>query len=95
MVWPFTNWDYITADHQVIRSLGLVVAVLIGFPALIWRTLIADRQTEVSEASHIADVYTKDVEQLGAKDSGESLHMELRLGGLYALERVSSFGIRL
>ncbi|MBU2967049.1 hypothetical protein, partial [Amphritea atlantica] len=92
----FIFWDYISANHEQIRNIGLVSAALIGFPMLIWRTRIADkqtqisnRQTETSEASHIADVYTKAIEQLGAKDGEGKPHLELRLGGLYALERIA------
>ncbi len=84
----FTFWPLITDHHELIRNLGLVTAALVGFPMLIWRTKIADRQTKISDNSHLAEVYTKAIEQLGAQD-GERPLLEIRLGGVYALERIA------
>ena len=84
-----SNWEFIHSNHEQIRNTGLVCAALIGFPIIIWRTRISDRQAATGEASHTAETYTKAIEQLGAtKDSGAP-HIELRLGGLYSLEKIA------
>lgn len=85
----FSFWDFVSIHHELIRNLGLVCAALVGFPMLIWRTRIADRQAATGEASHTAETYTKAIEQLGAKSADGKPSMELRLGGLYALENIA------
>jgi len=79
----------LTQEHEMIRNLGLVVAALIGFPMIIWRTHIADRQASTAEASHVAETYTKAIEQLGAADDKGHPKLELRLGALYSLEKIA------
>ena len=85
----FSFWDYVSLHHELIRNLGLVSAALIGFPMLIWRTRIADRLAATGEASHTAETYTKAIEQLGAIKTDGTPSIELRLGGLYALENIA------
>ena len=84
-----SNWDFIHSNHEQIRNTGLVCTALIGFPILIWRTRIADRQAATGEASHTAETYTKAIEQLGATIDSGAPHIELRLGGLYSLEKIA------
>lgn len=78
-----------TQEHELIRNIGLVIAALIGFPMLIWRTSIADRQASTAEASHVAETYTKAIEQLGAVNDEGYPKLELRLGALYSLEKIA------
>lgn len=89
---------------EVIRNLLLSLAALIGAPFLVWRTYIASKQTKTSEEkteidrqTHYTTLYTKSIELLGAmrvikddesKDVSEPA-MELRLGAIYALERIA------
>lgn len=50
-----------------IRNLGLAVAAIIGVPFLIWRSLVAQKQVNVSEQGQITDRINKAVEGLGAE----------------------------
>lgn len=85
----FSHISGITNEHELIRNIGLVIAALIGFPMLIWRTSIADRQASTAEASHVAETYTKAIEQLGAVNDKGHPKLELRLGALYSLEKIA------
>ncbi|UTW12922.1 pentapeptide repeat-containing protein [Marinobacterium rhizophilum] len=87
LVW--LRWDWIYGNHELIRNIGFALAGLIGFPMLVWRTRIADRQAATGEASHVAETYTKAIEQLGSTSDDGRPRLELRLGGLYALEKIS------
>lgn len=92
----FSERNFINA-----RNIALVLAALIGAPFVIWRVWTAHRQANIAEESHHADLFTKAIEQLGAdKDvrvRGEDdtwthktvANIEVRLGGIYALERLS------
>lgn len=48
-----------------------------------------EKQNENASKSHVADTYTKAIEQLGAVDNKGEPNLELRLGGLYALEKIA------
>ncbi len=52
------------------------------------RVLAADRNTRLIEAGHIAGCYTQAVAQLAATEAGQP-NLELRLGGIYALEQIA------
>jgi hypothetical protein len=47
------------------------------------------RRVKVSEQGHITDRYTKAIEQLGAITPDNKPNLEVRLGGIYALERIA------
>jgi len=48
-----------------------------------------EKQAENASKSHVADTYSRAIEQLGAVDNKGEPNLELRLGGLYALEKVA------
>lgn len=60
---------------------GLVILVGLFFTG--WNTRIAQRNMEIAEAGKITDRFSKAVEQLGNDK------LEIRLGGIYALERIT------
>lgn len=70
ILWPILllkTFQYVvngTADD--VRNSLLAVAALVGVPFLIWRTLIASKQTNISREGHYTALFTKAVEQLGA-----------------------------
>lgn len=89
-------WNYLLTHHEAIRNLLLSLAAIIGLPFLFWRTVIASTQTkaalsqaQTSEDNHISDMFTKAIEQLGTTTQSGEPHIELRLGGLYALEKIA------
>ena len=71
-------------------TVALIVAGVIGIPLLAIRTFAAnksakaaDAQARTAEQGHITDRFTAAVEQLGSDK------MAVRLGAIYALERIS------
>jgi uncharacterized protein YjbI with pentapeptide repeats len=47
------------------------------------------RRVKVAEQGHITDRYTKAIEQLGALNAASKPNVEVRLGAIYALERIA------
>jgi uncharacterized protein YjbI with pentapeptide repeats len=96
--WTWAFWDQ---SPETIRDLALTVAAVVGLPLLIWRTVSAHRlskaalqqaetasqrhqaQDEADRERRITDSFTKAIEQLGSDK------LEVRLGAIYALERIA------
>ena len=93
-------WCWLVADESgstTIRNLGLVVAAMIGLPLAIWRSIVAERQSataqrqsetaqrqsETAQSSLLNERYQKGAEMLGSKV------LAVRLGGIYALDRLA------
>jgi uncharacterized protein YjbI with pentapeptide repeats len=83
------------------RGLAVLLAAIVGAPFVIWRTWIAQKQSATAEQSHMTDRISKAVEQLGAEktvwEGGEQRtvpNLEVRLGGIYALERIAQDSLR-
>jgi len=80
-----------------LRNLLLGLAAFLGLPFFILRTWIAERQTRTSEQGHMTERLAKAVELLGTdkrvklQDVAEvtAPNLEVRLGAIYALERIS------
>ena len=77
------------ARKTIATILGGLVLLAGGFAT--WRNLkLAQESLRVSQEGQITDRFTKAIEQLGAvKDKGEK-KLEVRLGGIYALERIAN-----
>jgi len=65
----------------VLQAVGGLLAVV----ALIFTY----RRVRVAEKGHITDRYTKAIEQLGAMTAQNTPNIEVRLGAIYALERIA------
>ena len=66
---------------------GLGIAVGLYFT---WRRIAAaERTVQVSEEGQITERFTRAIDQLGATDENGQKRLELRLGGIYALERIA------
>jgi hypothetical protein len=76
-------WAGYVANRENVVSLATLIAGAIGIPLLYIRTRAADRQARTAEQGHITDRFTAAVEQLGSDK------MAVRLGAIYALERIS------
>ena len=79
-------WCWLTdgeSGSTTVRNLGLVVTALIGMPIAIWRSVVAHRQAETAQGSLLNERYQKGAEMLGSDD------LPVRLGGIYALERLA------
>jgi hypothetical protein len=97
-------WCFLLANSQALNHIALIAIGAIGLPLLYIRTRAADRQAraankqaetaneqagvankqaKTAEQGHITDRFTKAIEQLGSEK------LAVRLGAIYALERLS------
>ncbi len=64
------------SGSTTVRNLGLIIAAIIAFPLAIWRS-------KVAQSSLLNERYQKGAEMLGSEV------LSVRLGGIYALERLA------
>jgi hypothetical protein len=96
----FLNW-YVAPTEAAERK-GLVQAIgvlLVGLAGLVglyftWRNLNQTRQAtqrtlELTEQGQITERFTRAIDQLGTSEEDGSKGLEIRLGGIYALERIA------
>ena len=88
----YWHWGWIVTESgsTIIRNLGLVIGGLIAIGFGIWRGIVADRQAKASlhqaETAHrslLNERYQKGAEMLGSDI------LSVRLGGIYALQRLA------
>src|SRR5829696_1127253 len=85
----FLNWYVAPTKPSAKKDLVLAVAQILAGTALLsglyftWRTLQVNREGQITER------FTRAIEQLGATHDDNSKNLELRLGGIYALERIA------
>ncbi len=94
-VWSLTHfWDWLQADQvngvvgkesgsTTVRNIGFVVAGLIALPFAFWRSWVAQRQADTAQQSLLNERYQQGAEMLGSDA------LAVRLGGIYALERLA------
>lgn len=82
-------------NSATLRNLALAIFGSVGLILATWRTLDASRNTKIAEqnsfiaeSNSITDAFTRAIEQLGS-GSNEKPNIEVRLGAIYALERLS------
>ena len=79
-------WDWLSGGESgstTIRNIALVAAGLIALPLAIWRGVVAERQAATAQQGLLNERYQKGAEMLG---SGV---LSVRLGGVYALQRLA------
>ena len=86
---PLVCWYWPTADglkscDETIRNFGLVSAAILALPLAAWRSWVAERQAKIAQHSLLNERYQKGAEMLGSKV------LSVRLGGVYALERLAA-----
>ena len=85
------------AQSTAIRNTGLVLAAVIGVPFIVWRSIVAQKTVNVTEQGHITDRINTAVQGLGAEkvvklpgeDEKTVPNLEVRIGAIYALERIA------
>ncbi|WP_226550366.1 pentapeptide repeat-containing protein [Celeribacter naphthalenivorans] len=88
------NGDESGDPSAAARNIGLLLAAAFGAPFVAWQAIVRQKQTDIAEQSHFADLINKATENLSkvqptAPESDKTLPvMEARIGGLYALERL-------
>jgi len=84
--------DVFKAENDARATLAQILggfAVLIGL-YFAWTNITATtKNLELTKEGQITDRFTKAIEQLGATDNDGKPKLELRLGGIYALERIA------
>ncbi len=98
MLWVVPSWQVahtssgkLALENEVRKTLAQIIGGVFALLALYftWRRVVAgDRTVRITEQGHITDRFTKAIEQLGKSD-GEKPNIEIRLGAIYALERVA------
>ena len=101
----YWQWDWLNdgeSNSATLRNLALIVFGVIGFALAGWRTSIAERNTrlaaenieignknaEIADRNSVTDTFTKAIEQLGS-GSKEEPNIEVRIGAIYGLEKLS------
>jgi hypothetical protein len=83
------NWYIAPSSAEQKQAIVVTLAQILGGTALLsglyftWRTLQVNREGQITER------FTRAIDQLGATHDDNSKNLELRLGGIYALERIA------
>jgi hypothetical protein len=88
-----TSREWFDRVNEARKTLATVLGGLVllagGFAT--WRNLkLAQESLRVSQDGQITDRFSKAIEQLGAVDASGKMKLEVRLGGIYALERIAN-----
>ena len=81
-----TFWYWLRGNESgstTIRNIGFVLTAIVAFIFALWRSKIAERQAKTAERGLLNERYQKGAEML------DSEKLSVRLGGLYALSRLS------
>ena len=80
-------WDDLHRDQDsvstTIRNLGLLIGGVIAILLAVWRSKVAESQSETAQKSLLNERYQKGAEMLGSEV------LAVRLGGIYALQRLA------
>ncbi|HWB48133.1 MAG TPA: hypothetical protein VG651_03410 [Stellaceae bacterium] len=81
---------YLIQISELIRNFGLVVAAALGLVLAWWRSRASNRQAtaalrqaEVVQRDHVVEMFNHAIDQLGSDK------LEVRLGAIYTLKRIS------
>ena len=79
-------WDWLSikeSNGSTIRNIILATVAVIALPLAVWRSKVAERQSETAQRGLLNERYQKGAEMLG------SAVLSVRLGGIYALDHLS------
>ena len=87
IVISFLFWNDLKTDDisSTIRNIILAAAAVIALPLAIWRSIVAQRQVDTAQQSLLNERYQKSAEMLGHTDK-----QSVRIGGIYALDRLAA-----
>lgn len=83
----FKHWEWFKShesDSAAIRNFALTLVAAVGLPLAIWRSWVAERQVKTAQRGLLNERYQKGSEMLGSNV------LTVRLGGIYALERLAA-----
>lgn len=82
-LWAILDWQLDPATGEEKRELFALMAQIVAGAIVLGGVYFAWRRIEVAREGQITERFTRAIEQLGDE------RLELRLGGVYALERVA------
>ena len=82
------NWYVAPTKPSQRKDLVLALAQILGGAALISGLYFTWRTLQVNREGQITDRFTRAIDQLGKVEDGQKL-FEIRVGGIYALERIA------
>jgi len=87
---PSDRIAHLVQISELIRNYGLIVAAGLGVVLAWWRSRASNRQAiaalqqaELAQRNHVVEVFNRTVDQLGSEK------LEVRLGAIYTLKRIS------
>ena len=87
---PSDQIAYLIQISELVRNYGLIAAAGLGVVLAWWRSrasnrqaIAALRQAEVAQRNHVVEMFNRAVDQLGSEK------LEVRLGAIYTLKRIS------
>ena len=96
LVIALCNWSYLIDKDEQLRNLGFLAAALMGAPLVIWRTMVLQRDViarendvKLNNINALSASYIQAMEHLGAMDPTGEPKVEIRIGAIYALEKIA------
>jgi hypothetical protein len=87
---PTDSLPHLVQISELVRNYGLIAAAGLGLVLAWWRSrasnrqaIAALRQAEVAQRNHVVEMFNRAVDQLGSEK------LEVRLGSIYTLKRIS------
>jgi hypothetical protein len=84
------RFDRVNEARKTLAQILGGIVLLAGFFGTWQNIKVAQESFKVSQEGQITDRFSKAIEQLGAIDSTEKKKLEVRLGGIYALEGIAN-----
>ena len=83
------NWYIAPTDAEQKQALVVTLAQILGGTALLSGLYFTWRTLQVNREGQITDRFTRAIDHLGKVDDKGNKLFEIRVGGIYALERIS------
>ena len=103
--WLNAKWDWLNkgTHSDTVRNLPLIAFGIVGFILAFWRTNIADeqakiaqknaetaaQQAKIADTNSVTHIFNQAIEQLGTTHDTGQPKREIRVGAIYALEKLS------
>lgn len=91
-----SGFPWLFKHHEEIRNLGLVFIATFGLTLAAWRSHIASKDSKsknedvkISQSNSLNSIYTSAVAQLGENIDTDTPNYSVRIGAIYALERLA------
>src|SRR5215211_5326823 len=89
LLFMLLNWYVAPTEPSERKDLILALAQILGGTALLSGLYFTWRTLQVNREGQITDRFTRAIDQLGKTDDKGNKLFEIRVGGIYALERIA------